>query len=107
MEKKRLVLVEKRAERTEEAEKRADEAEMRAEEAEKRADEAETRAEEAETRANKMFKVLEVNIDTTYEMKDAAPQSTISRSMWFAIISIILLVTTVLMIALNINGLVM
>ena len=90
MEKNRLVLVEKRAERTEEAEKRAEEAEKRVEEAEKRAD--------------KLFEVLEVSIDTKYEM-DAPPQSTISRFKWFAIICIILLVTTVLMLAININGL--
>ena len=69
----------------------------RAEEAEKGAEGAEKRAEGAEKRADKLFEVLEVSIDTKYEMK-----------------GIILLVTTVLMLVLklilsttvlNINGL--
>ena len=76
-------------------------AEKRAEEAEKLTAEATRGKELAEKRADELFEMLEVNIDTKYEMKDA-PQST--RSLQFAIICIMLLVTTVIFLAINING---
>jgi len=85
--------------------KRLKVAEDRAMAAEKLSVEAMKDKELAEERVNELLRRLEIKIDTEYERIDAPrTRSIMSRPLLFTIICIILLVTTIIVLTIELNG---